>query len=138
MKRRLLVWASLALLFGVWLLSDALFPPEMINAAQAKVRDGDTLTLSGRNIRLYGIDAPEYRQNCALANGKDWRCGAEARLMMVRLVDGRRSPASRAQPIATVASSHRAARRTPPTSGLRWLMRGSRSIRISAAMAPMK
>ena len=86
MKRRLLVWASLVLLFGVWLLSDTLFPPETINAAQAKVRDGDTLTLNERNIRLYGIDAPEYRQNCALANGKDWPCGAEARLMMVALV----------------------------------------------------
>lgn len=41
------------------------------------VIDGDTVEISGERIRLYGIDAPESRQNCT-KDGQPWRCGQDA------------------------------------------------------------
>ena len=43
----------------------------------AQVVDGDTLTVAGERIRLFGVDAPEARQMCE-RDGQPWRCGAEA------------------------------------------------------------
>ena len=43
---------------------------------QARVIDGDTLVVSGRHIRLDGIDAPETKQVCQ--RDGDWRCGLAA------------------------------------------------------------
>jgi endonuclease YncB( thermonuclease family) len=43
----------------------------------AQVIDGDSLTVAGTEIRLYGIDAPELKQSC-LRGGMPWNCGAEA------------------------------------------------------------
>jgi endonuclease YncB( thermonuclease family) len=43
----------------------------------AQVVDGDTLTLAGERIRLFGVDAPEARQMCE-RDGEPWRCGVEA------------------------------------------------------------
>lgn len=53
--------------------------------ARARVVDGDTLVLGGREVRLAGIDAPEYRQSCDRA-GIAWPCGAEAAAALRRLV----------------------------------------------------
>ncbi len=47
-------------------------------AGPAVVIDGDSLEVDGRNIRLWGIDAPEYRQTCT-RDGKSWKCGAAAK-----------------------------------------------------------
>jgi endonuclease YncB( thermonuclease family) len=63
MIRKLFVWAGLLGLFGLWLFSDSLFPPEKISAATATVKDGDTLVLDGRTYRIHGVDAPEYHQS---------------------------------------------------------------------------
>lgn len=52
------------------------------------VLDGDSLRLKGRDIRLYGIDAPEYGQSCQLANGKSYKCGRDARTFLRKLVAG--------------------------------------------------
>ncbi len=43
----------------------------------ASVRDGDTVEIHGRAIRLFGIDAPEGRQVCRRGD-RDWRCGQAA------------------------------------------------------------
>lgn len=53
----------------------------------ADVIDGDSLRLSGEEIRIYGIDAPEMRQFCQ-RGGLDYRCGVEARDAMVALTQG--------------------------------------------------
>ena len=50
------------------------------------VIDGDSLRLDGREIRLFGIDAPEGRQTCERADGSAWPCGREAGAVLKRLV----------------------------------------------------
>lgn len=41
--------------------------------------DGDSFMIGKSEIRLHGIDAPEYRQTCTAANGKQEPCGKLAR-----------------------------------------------------------
>jgi endonuclease YncB( thermonuclease family) len=83
--RRLFPWLLLATMIGLWLYGDQLFPPDVIEAREARVRDGDTLVVAGKTFRLYGIDAPEYRQMCKDARGLDWPCGKAARLHLASL-----------------------------------------------------
>jgi len=44
-----------------------------------RIIDGDSLVLDGREIRLYGVDAPEYHQSCTLNNGAQYPCGRQSR-----------------------------------------------------------
>ncbi|MXP44843.1 thermonuclease family protein [Altererythrobacter sediminis] len=60
-----------------------------IFAGTAEVRDGDSLVIDGRQIRLFGIDAPELAQTCQ-TDGKEWPCGEEAKLNLKSLVEGKR------------------------------------------------
>lgn len=73
----LLLLAGLAV--GGWYLAKGPAIPDAITGETPRVRDGDTLTLSGKTIRLAGIDAPEYHQLCATAAGVRWPCGKAAR-----------------------------------------------------------
>lgn len=50
--------------------------------------DGDSLTISGQRIRLFGIDAPEFDQTCA-RDGTQWACGQEAAGELAKLVTGK-------------------------------------------------
>lgn len=60
---------------GVLILSSGI-----VFSAQAFVRvvDGDSLWLDGKEIRLSGIDAPEYHQMCFDAQNKEYPCGKKA------------------------------------------------------------
>ena len=40
----------------------------------ARASDGDTLSILGISVRLFGIDAPELAQNCT-RGGTAWACG---------------------------------------------------------------
>lgn len=51
----------------------------------AEVVDGDTLSMTGARIRLFGIDAPELAQTCD-RGGEPWACGEAARAELVKLV----------------------------------------------------
>jgi endonuclease YncB( thermonuclease family) len=55
----------------------------------ARVIDGDSLVVAGVEIRLYGIDAPEYRQLC-LRGGQPWPCGLHALLALRAMTGSRR------------------------------------------------
>ena len=50
--------------------------------------DGDSFMLGEQEIRLNGIDAPEYRQTCRAAAGKVITCGKMARDQLSRLISG--------------------------------------------------
>jgi endonuclease YncB( thermonuclease family) len=54
----------------------------------AVITDGDSITLGATRIRLRGIDAPEYLQNCQM-DGVNYACGKGSRAALVKLVGGR-------------------------------------------------
>jgi len=51
----------------------------VINGKKVSVIDGDSFKNEGEEFRLFGIDAPEYRQTCNTNDGNDWPCGKAAR-----------------------------------------------------------
>jgi endonuclease YncB( thermonuclease family) len=53
------------------------------------VIDGDSIRDGDRRIRLYGIDAPELRQQCRDGAGRAYPCGDEARVALEKLIGGR-------------------------------------------------
>ena len=59
-------------------------PGEIIG--QARVVDGDSLVVAGAAVRIFGIDAPEWRQYCRGSDGLSYPCGRVAfRALMHRL-----------------------------------------------------
>jgi endonuclease YncB( thermonuclease family) len=86
MIRKLVVLIALAGLIGIWAFKDTLIPTEPMQSGQVKVRDGDTLTMMGKDVRLYGIDAPEYKQICQNNAGKNWACGDVARQKLAAII----------------------------------------------------
>ncbi len=75
-------------LLAATVLSIAPVHAETLTAAAKAVHDGDTLTLTtGQRIRLFGIDAPELKQQCKV--GDTCRpCGDEARKVLNSLATG--------------------------------------------------
>jgi endonuclease YncB( thermonuclease family) len=71
----------------VSLLLGAAAPAPIIG--RAHVIDGDTLTVAGVRIRLWGIDAPEGRQSCHDAAGRLYACGEVSTARMRGLVADR-------------------------------------------------
>jgi endonuclease YncB( thermonuclease family) len=55
-------------------------------AADAIVRDGNTLQIADVTYRLDGIDAPEFDQMCIDEHADPWACGVEARDQLVKLI----------------------------------------------------
>ena len=49
-----------------------------------RVTDGDSLRSGRLKIRLFGIDAPELKQQCETDDGSSWSCGLAARDAMRR------------------------------------------------------
>ncbi len=54
----------------------------------AHVYDGDTFTVAGIKIRLFGVDAPEMGQSCQMPDGSDWACGRWSRDQVRRILAG--------------------------------------------------
>lgn len=83
------MFTSRSLLVLVWLLSATAAlaaSPELRGIARAV--DGDTLSVNGVNVRLFGIDAPERGQTCE-KNGSAWACGGFAKATLQAQADGR-------------------------------------------------
>ena len=82
----LLAFTALVALF-IWSQQVMQRPDPLQPAAFGKVEavDGDSLRVSGRMIRLQGIDAPEFNQTCQ-REGQETRCGREAAQALKRLI----------------------------------------------------
>ena len=52
-----------------------------------RVSDGDSLRSGKLRIRIFGIDAPELKQQCQDQNGFAWACGLAARQQLENLLD---------------------------------------------------
>ena len=57
-----------------------------VEPGAVEVIDGDSLRRGQDEIRLHGIDAPEFRQTCRDEAGKGWACGREAANVLRQLV----------------------------------------------------
>ncbi|MBX3502780.1 MAG: thermonuclease family protein [Alphaproteobacteria bacterium] len=53
------------------------------------VVDGDSLRFPGVEVRLEGLDAPEWNQTCRRADGAEYRCGQDATAALRALIAGR-------------------------------------------------
>ncbi len=51
--------------------------PDVMLTGAARAIDGDSLVVDGREMRLKGLDAPEFRQTCDIG-GKETPCGRQA------------------------------------------------------------
>ena len=78
MKINLFFYMAFALLCAVPALADEIV-----------VKDGDSLEIGERRIRLDGIDAPEYPQICLNKEGKEYPCGKEALQFLENLTAGK-------------------------------------------------
>ena len=58
-------------------------------AMEVTVKDGDSLEIGERRIRLDGLDAPEFTQICQNALGEDYECGKEALHYLEKLTAGK-------------------------------------------------
>lgn len=54
-------------------------------SGDARALDGDSLVVGGREVRLFGIDAPELDQTCE-KGGSSWPCGQVAKDQLAALV----------------------------------------------------
>ena len=64
-------------------------PPDAPIVGTAYVVDGDTVSISGRHVRLVDIDAPELHQDCRDSRGKPWPCGRSSAAALGGLLRGR-------------------------------------------------
>lgn len=78
--------AAAFLAFALLVLGFLSRPPENAITGPAHVIDGDSLTVAGQEMRLKGLDAPEFRQMCR-EDTRDIPCGRRATAAMKRLVE---------------------------------------------------
>jgi endonuclease YncB( thermonuclease family) len=58
-----------------------------LGTGSLQVVDGDSLRRGDTDIRLHGIDAPEYRQTCRDKHGAEYACGKQAANALRNLVE---------------------------------------------------
>jgi len=81
LRRMLPVEMGLSLVFA---LSSVVLADTNESSGLAQVVDGDTLSLSGEDIHLFGVDAPELKQQCRIYQ-LSWPCGG-AVVLLERLI----------------------------------------------------
>lgn len=76
-------------LFPIFSLLGAILLASPALAANAVVRDGDTIQLGDITYKLDGIEAPELDQICIDDHADPWSCGVDARDQLTKLINGR-------------------------------------------------
>lgn len=73
--------------FFVLILAWSILFPAFVNAQNARVKviDGDSLMVDGVEVRLSGIDAPEYHQECYDKDNKPYPCGKMAYEFLLKI-----------------------------------------------------
>ncbi len=56
----------------------------------AKVIDGDSISVDDREVRLFGIDAPEYHQECFDTKKRLYSCGKVSQEFLYDLINGKK------------------------------------------------
>lgn len=85
-RTRFSLFAVLSVLF-----TTALFWPWPTDAGSQKLdlHDGDSFVLGSAEIRLWGIDAPEFFQTCRNQAGQNYSCGRQAKDYLRDLIGDR-------------------------------------------------
>ncbi|MGI9373650.1 MAG: thermonuclease family protein [Hyphomicrobiales bacterium] len=86
--RKVVDWAVMLLAAGAIIVFIVGLPQREVGG-EPQVIDGDSLIISGTEIRLFGIDAPEGQQVCTNAEGAEYKCGREAARALRGLIKGR-------------------------------------------------
>lgn len=82
------VFLIILIIGGSWAVQTWMASEEIIeiNGQRATIIDGDSFKAEDAEFRIYGIDAPEYRQTCSDSSGNDWTCGKFARTGLDRIL----------------------------------------------------
>lgn len=56
-------------------------------SGKVKVIDGDSIKVDEKEVRLLGIDAPEFKQNCFDKNNQEYACGKVSYIFLKKLAD---------------------------------------------------
>lgn len=56
----------------------------------AKVIDGDSIIVENKEVRLFGIDAPEYKQECFNEKNLQYSCGKMAQEFLQKLINNKK------------------------------------------------
>ncbi|GDX35523.1 hypothetical protein LBMAG18_00340 [Alphaproteobacteria bacterium] len=59
-------------------------------SGKAYVLDGDSVRVSGKEVRLFGIDAPEYSQTCFNKKNIKYYCGLNSKEFLIKLIGGKK------------------------------------------------
>jgi endonuclease YncB( thermonuclease family) len=86
MRSRMMRLLSLAAVAALSVSGPAVAQSQFNGAGRAK--DGDSLMVGDKEVRLFGIDAPELDQTCQ-RGGESWACGAAARDLLDSLMRGK-------------------------------------------------
>jgi endonuclease YncB( thermonuclease family) len=90
--RSLLLWLLIVAVVAYAAQRTGRFDPRVPGgpvSGPARIIDGDSLEIAGTRIRIFGIDAPEGRQQCRDGRGESYACGREAARALERLIGGR-------------------------------------------------
>jgi len=55
-------------------------------SGNTKVLDGDSIKVGGKEVRLFGLDAPEFKQTCFNAKNQEYACGQASFEFLTNLV----------------------------------------------------
>ncbi len=83
----MIVVIDVAMLVVLSFFYDAHSMSQEVIEGKAYVRDGDTLTIGEKKVRMQGIDAPELYQTCE-KNQQSYPCGRQAKQELKQLTDG--------------------------------------------------